>query len=196
MAEDAPNVADLRLAAEHAQKLASQYAGVVKMGEVLGQIGSIEQAITEANARLKAARDAEAKAVVDYEATKKKLAADHADAVNHANNNVAAVNKHAESIMKDARDDVKAIIAEAEAKAVLVREQAQARAAEVDAQTHARAADLHTIRDDIDKTKQDLMNIVTEHNQRLYELEHLREQHTAFLTKIGATAFLTKIGER
>lgn len=185
---DAPKIAvnDLRLAADHASKLAAQFAGVAKMGEVLGQIASIEQANNEAQARLKTTRDAEAKAVAEFEATKKKIAADHADALASASSDIGVQRNKAEDILREARENAKALIAAWEEKAALVRDQEMARVAGVKDQAKKATEDLQAIKDEVAKVSHDLTELQIEHTERKTALERLRDEHMRFLAKIGA----------
>ena len=96
------------------QNLGKQYAAVIKVGEFLASLGSLDNLACEIEARVEKAKQAEIKA---NEALSKVQAAVAEQAATH-DSNIKVARERAEKIVADAQSRAATIVAEAEAKVV------------------------------------------------------------------------------
>jgi hypothetical protein len=183
MATD-PN--DARRAADDARKFSAQFGGLLKVADALGNVASVEQAAQEAEARLKAVKEAETQAIKDHEETKRKLAADHEDALKRANADVAVVRNRAEEILRGAHDDAKVVAEKAQLAADKTKAAMQAHVDTLAERARKVADDLAATGNELAAKRKELIEVNKQHDQHKTLLEKLREEHNVFLAKIGA----------
>jgi len=127
---------------DDARKFAAQFAGLIKAAELFGAVASIDQATSEANARLAAARSAEA----EYANTRKIVLAQAEHDVEllkaHGSALLAQKTREAAETIADAQRQADAIIVQAKRDAEATGQRAKQAAAQ-DEMRAAKARDDH-----------------------------------------------------
>ena len=178
--------ADMQRIFEDARKFSAQYAGFIKAAEVMGSLGSIEQAVAEAQQRLKAARDAEEKAAHDSMAAGAARQLYHDGEMKRFEAELAAKRREAEQMGAAARAEERSIIDNAHRAAENIK-------MDVNQSVMAVAADVQSHRNKLQETEADiadrqieLVELDRQAQQKRAKLQEIADEHARFLAKIGA----------
>jgi hypothetical protein len=178
--------ADLQRIFEDARKFSAQYASFAKASEVMGALGSIEQAVAESQQRLKVARDAEAAAVQDAKAAAAARAIDHAAELKRQDAELAAKRREAEQVSAAARADERSIVDLAKKAAEKIVNTANQNAAVAGGQVEFRRQELRKLETDIADREIELVELDKQVEQKRAKLKEVADEHARFLAKIGA----------
>ena len=168
--------------ANDARKFAAQFAGLVKLGEALGQIGSIQQAVSEAERRLAQAKEGEAEAVRNAATKVQELERRHEQKISDLDRAKADREVRDAKEVDAARLKREAMIADAHKDVEVIK------ASAVDYER--RVAELKQLLSDhhsaVDAKRKEYATVVLQVNEAKAALEHARQEHQTFLAKIGA----------